>query len=286
MALPVIQRFSDFPFYDGEWAFEASLQDGMFLPASQTRFVVATPDGVQTVFKGSFTVVGGVVTGGTITDYVTKMNGTTVFKGSGFALDAAATVAAIQAYQGGDFDAVFKAFFANDTAKKIVGSANDDDLFVAGDGSIGLGKAGNDYVGGNTYGVTAEILKGGAGNDRIDGNGGADVLYGGKGKDAFWFTDAPDPSAFARIKDFSPKDDTIIVDVTEGFAAVHPGPLDDSQFHVGGKAKTADQVLIYDKKTGALYYDADGSGSEQQVQFAKLAKHLSLTADDFFGAVT
>ena len=36
--------------------------------------------------------------------------------------------------------------------------------------------------------------------------------------------------------------------------------------------------LIYNKDTGSLYFDQDGTGSAAQVQFAKLATNLKMTA--------
>jgi len=40
--------------------------------------------------------------------------------------------------------------------------------------------------------------------------------------------------------------------------------------------------VIYNKKNGILYYDADGAGGGAQVEIAKLAKNLKVTDKDFF----
>ena len=160
MALPIIRKLIDSPLPDGDGSFEDSLSAGTFGPATNTRFEVGIPGQVTTVFKCTFTVSGGEVTGGTITGYVTHLGETKVLEASGFSLDAVTTIAAIEAFQGGDFDAYFRTFYANDTAKKLVGSGYADDLYVAGDGSVGLGKAGDDGLFGNTYGITGETLKG------------------------------------------------------------------------------------------------------------------------------
>ena len=40
--------------------------------------------------------------------------------------------------------------------------------------------------------------------------------------------------------------------------------------------------MIYNKKTGALFYDQDGNGSHGAIQFATLSKNLKLTHKDFF----
>jgi Ca2+-binding RTX toxin-like protein len=285
MALPIIRKLFDSPLPDGDGSLEDSLESGMFQPATDTRFEVGIPGQVTTVFKGSFTVSGGEVTGGTITGYVTHLGETKMLEASGFNLDAATTIAAIEAFQGGDFDAYFTTFYANDTAKKVVGSRYSDDLYVAGDGSVGLGKAGNDELSGNTYGITRETLKGGQGDDELRGNGGGDLLYGGRGDDAFYLDGDDLASSPVRIKDFEPGSDSIVfqIDEGEGFESVNPGYLPDAQFHIGKSAKTDEQVIIYDRKTGALFYDADGSGTTEQVQIAKLSKKLDLSAHDFFG---
>ena len=55
-----------------------------------------------------------------------------------------------------------------------------------------------------------------------------------------------------------------------------------TEFRIGSEAKTDDQHLIYNDKSGALYYDADGSDVAAKVQIAELDKHLDLQARNFF----
>jgi hypothetical protein len=54
----------------------------------------------------------------------------------------------------------------------------------------------------------------------------------------------------------------------------------DSAFVLGIKALTTDQHLIYDAAKGALYYDADGSGSDPAVLLAPMANKAALAFGD------
>jgi Ca2+-binding RTX toxin-like protein len=54
-----------------------------------------------------------------------------------------------------------------------------------------------------------------------------------------------------------------------------------SEFHKGSAAHDGNDYIIYDKTTGNLYYDDDGTAGDPEVQFAKLDKGLHLHASDF-----
>jgi Ca2+-binding RTX toxin-like protein len=60
------------------------------------------------------------------------------------------------------------------------------------------------------------------------------------------------------------------------------GVLDDDNFlaGVGAVATTANQHIIFDTATGALYYDLDGSGAGAQIEFANIGVR-SVVASDF-----
>ena len=51
---------------------------------------------------------------------------------------------------------------------------------------------------------------------------------------------------------------------------------------VGTKAVDANDYVVYNSQTGALSYDADGSGAGAAVQIATLAPNLKLTAADLY----
>jgi Ca2+-binding RTX toxin-like protein len=65
------------------------------------------------------------------------------------------------------------------------------------------------------------------------------------------------------------------------FTALRIGELPSSAFYSGTAAHDATDRIIYDPATGALIYDADGTGSAAQVQFATLSPGLTVTASDF-----
>ena len=143
----------------------------------------------------------------------------------------------------------------------------------------------------------ADKLVGTAGSDQILGNGGADLIYGkggsdilsgGSGKDKFVF-DTPLDGSIDKMLDFKPADDTIYLDnaiftkLTGGTLSspqrIYSGQLVDG---AGAVPKDSNDYLIYDKTTGYLSYDADGSGAGKAIVFAQLQAGLDLTASDFY----
>jgi Ca2+-binding RTX toxin-like protein len=163
-------------------------------------------------------------------------------------------------------------------------------LTASGTGNIALtGNALNNSITGN---VGKNTINGGAGADKVNGGFGNDILYGGSGKDSFLFTTKLGTSAtdrkvnFDTIKDFSVTDDSLWLDnaifkkLGSGPAA-KPKQLSKSYF-ASDKAKDGNDYVIYNKKTGVLSYDADGSGKGQAIEFAQLKKGLALKYTDFF----
>jgi serralysin len=48
------------------------------------------------------------------------------------------------------------------------------------------------------------------------------------------------------------------------------------------KAQDREDRIVYDRTSGALSYDADGTGAAAQVRIATLGKNLKLAHQDFF----
>ncbi|WP_114943588.1 calcium-binding protein [Microvirga calopogonii] len=165
----------------------------------------------------------------------------------------------------------------------VTNDSNDDgtdgpDILIGGDESESLtGKGGNDVVRGN------------GGDDTLSGGLGNDMLDGGAGKDVFVF-DAKlsktntlnKKQNLDKIVDFVVADDTIHLAKSVFAKITKKGVLKKSEFYIGSAAHDRDDHVIYNKKTGALWYDPDGNGAKEAIQFATLSKNLKLTNLDFF----
>lgn len=140
------------------------------------------------------------------------------------------------------------------------------------------GTSAGDILTGKT---TKDAIYGYGGDDRLGGKEGNDTLYGGSGRDAFVFNTKPNGGLnLDVIADFNPKDDSIHLDDAI-YSKLARGQLHSWSFVIGSKANDASDRIIYNNKTGALLYDADGSGPGAAVQFAKIGLNLSITAADF-----
>lgn len=153
-------------------------------------------------------------------------------------------------------------------------------IIVGGKGNDSMwGGGGADLLDG---GIGIDKLYGQSGDDLLSGGSGNDVLTGGKGKDAFVFTSKLGGANVDRITDFNVRDDSIWLDRTI-FTKVGKGPaLAKAAFWTGAAAHDANDRILYDKATGALYYDADGTGARAAVKFAQLKAGLALSYKDFF----
>jgi len=171
---------------------------------------------------------------------------------------------------------------------KLYGNGGNDHL-VGGTGKDRLdGGTGNDYLSGGSNndvligGDGKDTINGGSGNDVIYGGKGADLLYGSSGRDTFVFDTKLGKGEVDTIKNFSVANDTVRLENAIFTKVGGKGWLKWDAFHVGSKAADAEDRIIYDRKSGALYYDKDGVGGAAQVKFAQLDKGLLLTSHDFY----
>lgn len=142
--------------------------------------------------------------------------------------------------------------------ENLFGSRHADQLFGNGLANVLKGQAG------------ADRLHGLAGNDKLYGGAGDDLLYGGKGADVFVF-DRQSKGGIDRIADFLHTEDTLHLD-NALFTRLRGGALaaDNYRESPTGTAADANDFVLYNTRTGALSYDADGSGAGRAVQFATL----------------
>jgi Ca2+-binding RTX toxin-like protein len=142
-----------------------------------------------------------------------------------------------------------------------------------------VGTNGNDVIKGNDGN---DIIDGGAGDDIIIGGLGVDLLFGGNGKDIFVFNKPNE--GIDKINDFVVADDRINI-CQSGFGGASVvganGVLDPSLFVIGTSATTTSQRFIYNDKSGALFFDADGLGGTNQVRIAQFVGNPALTNASF-----
>jgi Ca2+-binding RTX toxin-like protein len=156
-------------------------------------------------------------------------------------------------------------------AATITGTANSETI-VAGAGADKItGLAGDDTI------------SGGADNDTISGGAGNDTLTGGSGNDYFLFDIAANATSnLDTITDFVSGADKLQFS-KKVFAGLGKaaGSLTDAQFAYSTETLTTTDRIIYNTSTGALYYDADGSGGASAVQVALIGSHPTIVVADF-----
>lgn len=166
--------------------------------------------------------------------------------------------------------------------------------------------SGIESVTGSTFNDTlsgsklANTLVGGLGQDTLSGNEGIDLLIGGAGQDTltggtgadkfvFDATVSAAGSVFDTITDFSSaQGDRIVLSkaVFAGLTGAAGTALAESAFFASTTATGANDAsdrVIYNTTTGALFYDADGTGKAAAVQIALIGTttHPALVFGDF-----
>lgn len=165
------------------------------------------------------------------------------------------------------------------------------DATAQGGASISL--TGNDRDNSLIGNVGKNVIIAWAGRDRLNGGYGNDTLAGGQGSDAFIFstklgTAKTDRKVnFDTIQDFSAPDDNIWLDnaifkKTGSGTQASPKQMKKAFFTTADRAQDANDYIVYNKKTGAIAYDVDGSGAKAAIEFAQVKKGSGLTYKDFF----
>jgi Ca2+-binding RTX toxin-like protein len=159
--------------------------------------------------------------------------------------------------------------------------------------STALNGTGNNLanvINGNKFSNT---LSGGIGNDVLRGLGASDILIGGQGIDTliggtqsdFFVFNAPLSAAHRDvIADFSSvsgNNDTFRLENAVMPQLGAPGGLGPSRFFAGAAAHDADDRIVYNNATGALFFDANGNAAGGVTQLATLSNKVTLTPADF-----
>ncbi len=164
--------------------------------------------------------------------------------------------------------------YGYDGSDTLYGNTNNDTLYGGNGNDFLFGRTGNDY------------LVGDAGDDILVGGIGNDTLIGGSGSDRFDLASPYD--GVDRITNFTVGVDIIGIYVS-GFSGYnnHAGlaanaVITPDQFRLGTVAADASDRFIYNRATGGLFFDADGTGATPQVQIATLSPNVALTNASIF----
>lgn len=234
---------------------------------------------------GGFTIANGVVienaTGGSGNDALIGNSSANILNGAGGADD-------MRGLGGND---TYIVDVPGDVADETGGSGTDlvksfidfslaDSLHAKGDienltllGTAAINGAGN---------ALANVLTGNAAANSLFGDLGSDVMIGGGGADSFLFGSRLSASNVDAIEDFAVNIDKIGLD-SAIFKKVGAA-LSKKEFVVNknGKAYDKNDFVIYNKKTGDLLYDNNGSKKGGAQVFAELDKNLKFDKNDFF----
>ena len=219
-------------------------------------------------FVGSGNSLANVITGGTGADYLIGNDGDDIlFGGTG----------AANTLQGGIGNDIYVVSTTGDSTIEFSGGGIDT-VQSATSHTLSNNVENLIYTGSGNFGGTgnslANSISGGAGKDTLNGLGGDDILTGGAGTDQFRFSS----TGLDRITDFVSGVDRVglanaAFSHTASFVLIQG---------VGVQAATAAvSTFLYNKSTGLLSFDADGSGGGAAVTIATLNAGLTLAPGDF-----
>ena len=194
-------------------------------------------------------------------------------------LEGSDTLSGIENLSGSAFDDTL----TGDAGSNVLAGITGHDTLVGGYGADTLrGGDGHDRLYGNQDAdqLSGEAgddwLHGGQGDDSVDGGSGNDTLAGGVGADIFVFDSAPNGATNVdTLLDFALGVDRIALSSTLFGACVQDG------------AVVLGEHLHYDAASGAIAYDADGSGGEAAIAIALVGVDLhplGLSGADFLAS--
>jgi hypothetical protein len=126
-------------------------------------------------------------------------------------------------------------------------------------------------------------IVGSAFSDTLIGGAGADKITGGAGADHFVFNTLPSDRTFDSLLDFVSGVDRLELNNSSFVALGQQGQLLNAQFwssETATSAHDADDRIIYNSTTGALFYDADGVNGSSAIQIATLSSKPILAFSD------
>lgn len=162
-----------------------------------------------------------------------------------------------------------------------IAAATELNLTTENDFKIISGTSRNDALNGTSG---SDRMAGLSGNDTLNGKLGNDFLTGGPGKDTFVFDSPLSVNNIDTITDFNVRDDTIRLENAIFSKLSKTGTLNRNFFRAndGVAAQDSNDHILFDTRSGFLYYDADGIGGIQAQPFAVLVGWVgTVTNSDF-----
>lgn len=225
---------------------------------------------------------------GTVQGYLEMSGGMILYTVQNFTYSAAAMLSAIYTISTADDLSIIRTILSG--ADSILLSNFNDRAHGYGGADMIAGYAGSDILYGDNGndrlygGEGADSLYGDANDDRLYGGSGNDLLVGGFGIDRFVFDTRPNSfSNRDTIADFTHWVDRIELENAIFARLGYTGTLRAGEFvsNFSGTARDRNDYIVYERDTGKLFYDADGSGKGAAVLIATLTNKAGLTAADF-----
>ncbi|HEY9817492.1 MAG TPA: calcium-binding protein, partial [Candidatus Obscuribacterales bacterium] len=162
-------------------------------------------------------------------------------------------------------------------ADDLLQGGGGDDVLIGGGGNDRLeGGNGNDRLEGS---IGNNVLIGGDGDDILIGGPGRNTLTGGAGRDRFYLNNINHRAD--AITDFDDDIDQLYIS-RSGFRLQNSsrGVLSPEQFRLGSVARNESDRFLYNRSTGQLFFDADGSGRGDRILVARLSNNAQLSHSD------